>query len=184
MKAEPLCRYESAAHQLAAGAERSAPRFLARPGAGKLSDRAHSRKGFGAAAAIFDESGSVLLVKHRYGPLNWELPGGAAEIGESPAETAVREVREETGLDVVVRHLTGWYYEPEIDFLHFVLACDLVEPTAAPVPDLVEVSQCDYWPSNALPRPISNFTVRRVTEALHGTVLPLPARLERRTFLE
>lgn len=38
-------------------------------------------KKLGAAAAVFDDRGRVLLVKHSYGPLNWELPGGAVESG-------------------------------------------------------------------------------------------------------
>jgi 8-oxo-dGTP pyrophosphatase MutT (NUDIX family) len=141
-------------------------------------------KSFGAAAAIFDEAGAaVLLVKHKYGPLNWELPGGAAESGESPAETVVREVLEETGLHVCARSITGWYFEPEIDFLHFVIACDMAHPEAAPVPDRLEVSACQFWPIDELPRPISNFTIRRIADAASGSFLPLPVRFEGRTFL-
>jgi len=49
----------------------------------------------GAAAVILNGDGEVLLVHHTYGMLNWELPGGIGERGESPTETAVREVREE-----------------------------------------------------------------------------------------
>jgi 8-oxo-dGDP phosphatase len=52
----------------------------------------------GAACAIFDSHGRVLLVRHTYGRLNWELPGGGSEPGEGPDETAARELREETGL--------------------------------------------------------------------------------------
>lgn len=58
------------------------------------------RKRLGAAAVILNRDGEVLLVKHSYGRLNWELPGGVTEDGESVVQTAVREVREETGLEV------------------------------------------------------------------------------------
>ena len=68
-------------------------------------------KGTAAAAIILDADGRLLLVKHSYGPLNWEIPGGAAEPDETPVETALREVREETGLTATAERLTGIYYE-------------------------------------------------------------------------
>jgi 8-oxo-dGTP diphosphatase len=77
----------------------------------------------GAAAVIANDAGAVLLVRHSYGRLNWELPGGASEPGESIVETALREVREETGLRAVAERLTGVYYEPELDAHHFVFRC-------------------------------------------------------------
>jgi 8-oxo-dGTP diphosphatase len=123
-------------------------------------------KPMGAAAVITDESGRVLLVKHTYGRLNWELPGGGAEAHESAAETAVREVREETGLHVVVERLAGVYYEREPDMHHFVFVCRPLGVSADSRPDRVEISECTYWPSDALPRPISDFTIRRVRDAL------------------
>jgi 8-oxo-dGTP diphosphatase len=53
----------------------------------------------GVAAFIVDGRGRVLLVRHTYGPLNWELPGGASEPGESVVQTALRELREEAGVE-------------------------------------------------------------------------------------
>jgi ADP-ribose pyrophosphatase YjhB (NUDIX family) len=50
-------------------------------------------------AAVFDAGGRVLLVKEAADG-RWSLPGGWADVGESPAEVAVREVREEAGLEV------------------------------------------------------------------------------------
>ena len=123
-------------------------------------------KSIEAAAVITDEGGRVLLVKHTYGRLNWELPGGGAEANESAVETAVREVREETGLQVVVERLAGVYYERETDMHHFVFVCRPSGVSATPRPDMVEISECMYWPLDALPRPISDFTVRRVRDAM------------------
>ena len=70
---------------------------------------AKAYKGIAAAGVILNRHGHVLLVKHSYGPLDWELPGGAAERDESPTETSVREVLEGTGLRVSAERLTGVY---------------------------------------------------------------------------
>jgi 8-oxo-dGTP pyrophosphatase MutT (NUDIX family) len=56
-----------------------------------------------------DEAGRVLLVKPTYNDV-WHLPGGVVEAGESPAAAAVREVREELGLDVKAGRLMGVDY--------------------------------------------------------------------------
>jgi 8-oxo-dGTP diphosphatase len=55
-----------------------------------------------AAFVLLIEDGRVLLVKQSYGPRLWALPGGLVNPGESLEDAAVREVREETGLDVRV----------------------------------------------------------------------------------
>jgi NUDIX domain len=55
----------------------------------------------GAAAVIVNDEGGVLLVKQTYGRLNWELPGGAGEAGESPDETVLGGAGGD-GLDVAV----------------------------------------------------------------------------------
>ncbi len=54
--------------------------------------------------------GKNLMVKHTYGRENWELPGGVAEFNESIVETALREAREEMGLQVAAENTTGIYY--------------------------------------------------------------------------
>jgi len=58
----------------------------------------------GVGAVIVDESARVLLVKRRFEPLagQWSLPGGAVDVGETLAACVIREMREETGLDVEV----------------------------------------------------------------------------------
>jgi 8-oxo-dGTP diphosphatase len=141
-------------------------------------------KKLGAAAVILDTQGRVLLVKHSYGPLNWELPGGGAEQGESIVETALREVREETGLHVVAQHTTGIYYDTETDVLHFVFLCQSRDSTPVPRSETEEISASGFWSPTALPRPISDFTVRRIADAMGGVRQPLPAPVGPRQWLD
>jgi mutator protein MutT len=57
-----------------------------------------------AVGAVILDHGCVLLIQRGQEPLKgaWSLPGGAVEVGETLADALVREVREETALEVVV----------------------------------------------------------------------------------
>lgn len=56
--------------------------------------------------AVFDPEGRLLLIQ-RADDKRWALPGGACDVGESPAEGARREVWEETGYRVRITHFLG-----------------------------------------------------------------------------
>jgi 8-oxo-dGTP pyrophosphatase MutT (NUDIX family) len=65
-----------------------------------------------ASVAIRDRQGRVLLGRHATGNV-WVMPGGAIEPEETPADAAVREAWEETGLVVRLTRLLGVYGGPE-----------------------------------------------------------------------
>ena len=64
--------------------------------------------GVGVSGVVLNQKGQILLVQ-RNDSKAWSLPGGIVENGESPDQAVVREVKEETGLDVDIVRLTGIY---------------------------------------------------------------------------
>ncbi|MFJ7205369.1 NUDIX domain-containing protein [Streptomyces sp. NPDC098789] len=64
-----------------------------------------------ASAVVTDDRGRILLQRRRDNDL-WALPGGGMDMGDSLPGTAVREVKEETGLDVEITGLVGTYTDP------------------------------------------------------------------------
>lgn len=122
-------------------------------------------KYMGAAAVILNSEGHILLVKHSYGKNNWDLPGGKSEEKESAEETAIREVQEEVGLTVHTEQLTGVYYDPNFDMHHFVFIADH-SSDQKPEPSSPEILECGYYDITDLPKPISDFTYRRIQDAI------------------
>ncbi|HUO80953.1 MAG TPA: NUDIX hydrolase [Steroidobacteraceae bacterium] len=57
----------------------------------------------------------IVLIERRFPPPGWALPGGFVELGETVEAAAVREAREETGLDVELDGLLGVYSDPGRD---------------------------------------------------------------------
>lgn len=64
-----------------------------------------------ASAVVTDGDGRVLLQRRRDNDW-WALPGGAMDMDDSLPGAAVREVKEETGLDVEITGLVGTYTDP------------------------------------------------------------------------
>lgn len=106
-------------------------------------------------AVVFNELGEILMVKEKVDGC-WSLPGGWADVGYSPSEVAVKEVREETGLEVkTVRLLAvmdkknhshppeGWYV-----YKIFIL-CEKIGGSI--LSDTVETSDIQYFSLENLP---------------------------------
>jgi 8-oxo-dGTP diphosphatase len=66
---------------------------------------------------IIRKDGSIVLVKRRNSPFQgeWAIPGGFVEYGETVQAAAIREAREETGLDVELDKIVGVYSDPNRD---------------------------------------------------------------------
>lgn len=59
--------------------------------------------------------GGVVLIRRKYPPLGWALPGGFVEVGETLEEAALREGREETGLEISLLRQFHSYSDPARD---------------------------------------------------------------------
>jgi 8-oxo-dGTP diphosphatase len=73
----------------------------------------HWRNAKPCAGALVVRNGKALLVRRRIDPFRgyWDIPGGFCEVDEHPAETARREVREETGLEIELTGLLGLWMD-------------------------------------------------------------------------
>jgi ADP-ribose pyrophosphatase YjhB (NUDIX family) len=123
----------------------------------------------GVFTVIFDLQGRVLLC-HRRDLDIWNLPGGGMEPGELPTETAVRETREETGLDVEIERLVGVYSKPFNNDLVFVFAAQVVGGRLT-LND--EADQLDYFALDALPRNTIPKHVERIQDAAASQPQPI-----------
>jgi 8-oxo-dGTP diphosphatase len=73
-----------------------------------------SRPYVAAGVLFFDDSGRILLVQPTYKD-HWDIPGGYVETGETPAQAAAREIREELGIDAAVGPLLVADWAPHSD---------------------------------------------------------------------
>ena len=64
---------------------------------------------------IIHKDGKILLIKRKNPPFGWALPGGFVDEGETVEQAAIREAKEETGLDVQLETLLYVYSDPRRD---------------------------------------------------------------------
>lgn len=88
------------------------------------------------AGALIEQQGRLLLVQRTHQPFRhrWNLPAGYAEADEDPAETVVREAREETGLEITIDNLMGVYFfddDPRGNGILIVYECHVVRGRAS-----------------------------------------------------
>ncbi|WP_261559854.1 NUDIX domain-containing protein [Frankia tisae] len=137
---------------------------------------ARSRKAVAAGCLLRDAAGRVLLVEPTYKP-NWDVPGGIAEPGESPRQTAQRELGEELGLDLPVGRLlcvdhlaTG----QRADALRFLFAVDGPPiPVDALVLQAAEIHSARYCAPAEVAKRASAHLARRVAACLAAPHLPV-----------
>jgi ADP-ribose pyrophosphatase YjhB (NUDIX family) len=117
-----------------------------------------------------DEAGRVLLVRHAGHDDGWAVLGGAVEVGESPAGTAIREAREEIGAEVRLTRLLsvlgGPDYEvtyPNGDRAAYVTAVYEAEIiSGVPAPADGELSDVAWFS----PSELCQLTLSRLSQAL------------------
>jgi 8-oxo-dGTP diphosphatase len=108
-----------------------------------------------ATGAIIYRNNQILLVKRKYPPRvgDWCFPAGFMEYDESPVECCVRELKEETGLDVTVRQLF-WNYaghdDPRSKAVLVLYLADIIDGEPVAGDDALEVRffDLDDIPSN------------------------------------
>ena len=61
---------------------------------------------------VVNEAGEILMIR-RSDNDNWAVPGGAVDLGESVAQAAVRETREESGIECEITGVVGIYSDPK-----------------------------------------------------------------------
>ena len=129
------------------------------------------------ATALVQRGESVLLVASRYPnhsvPL-WNLPGGRRQTGELLVQTALRELREETGLDGVVRELcyVSESYDRETHFINFTFAVDAHGEPEVPHVDGDHVVEAAWVPRDAIADRIAVAVVREPLVAFLNGTLP------------
>ncbi|MER5779271.1 NUDIX domain-containing protein [Streptomyces sp. NPDC002039] len=112
----------------------------------------------GVVAVVRDENRRVLLQRRSAADL-WTPLSGILEPGEAPAAGVVREVGEETGLEVVVERLAGVTCSPPVrhgnghraQYLEIVFACCPVDPDSLPRVCDDESVEVGWFSLDALP---------------------------------
>lgn len=109
-----------------------------------------------ADVVIYEPGRGVVIIRRKHAPLGFALPGGFIDEGEQAEAAAVREMREETGLDVELTGLLGVYSRPKRDPRQHTLT--VVYTGRARNPEAVmagdDAAHAAFYPLDDLPAPL------------------------------
>jgi 8-oxo-dGTP diphosphatase len=103
---------------------------------------------------ILIENNKVLLIKRGREPFlgEWAIPGGRIDEDESAQECAIREMKEETGLDIEIISLVGIYSDPKRDPRGIIAATYLVKKTGGVLNAGDDAAEAKWFYLDALPK--------------------------------
>jgi 8-oxo-dGTP diphosphatase len=134
-----------------------------------------------AAGALFVHGDRILLVHKTYAN-GWDIPGGYAEIGESPAAACQRELKEELGIQREVRRLLIVDWAPHVregDKILYVFDCgDLGADENRIQVASDELDRWEWVPVGELSDYVIPRLARRLTSAHHAYSAETPTYLE------
>lgn len=91
------------------------------------------------------------MIRNSYGKGHWTFPGGAVDRGEDPADAAIREVREEVGIELGSVEPIG-FYQSNRQYKHDTVHCFVANVTTPDhAIDMTEVIESDWYEPDALP---------------------------------
>lgn len=136
--------------------------------------------GESVACVIFTPAkDKVLLIKRRDIPV-WVLPGGGIDEGETPEEAAVREAKEETGLEVeIVRKVANYRPANKLTRPTHFYECKALLGTPSKGPETREI---DYFPLDALPKLLVPFYKTWIDDALLFSETTLSKTIEKTSY--
>jgi ADP-ribose pyrophosphatase YjhB (NUDIX family) len=104
---------------------------------------------------IIKNNNGILLIKRKNPPEGWALPGGFVDYGESLESAAVREAKEETGLDVELTRQFHTYSEPERDPRHHTITTVFIAKAAGKAVAGDDAKEVGMFGRDALPEQIA-----------------------------
>jgi 8-oxo-dGTP diphosphatase len=131
------------------------------------------------SVVLSEDRRQVLLLRREFFIL-WDLPGGGIEKGESPAEAAVREAREESGYHIEIEQSVGRYLHQSVfgrgDQLTHVFRARVVG--GKPKYYGWETTGLRWFPVNALPRGVEPLQRQMIADALADLPEPVERRID------
>lgn len=124
--------------------------------------------------------GGVVLVRRRYPPLGWALPGGFVAEGEPLDAAAAREAQEETGLAVRLREQFFCYSDPTRDPRRHTITTVYIADAEGHPRGGDDAAEARVWPWDGLPSPLCFDHGRILEDLAHYLTSGERPKLERR----
>lgn len=103
---------------------------------------------------LIETPGGLVLIQRAHPPLGWAIPGGFIDLGETAEEAAIREAKEETGLDITLIEQFAVYSDPARDARRHTLSIVFIARAEGVPRGGDDAASAHLFPLEALPSPL------------------------------